>query len=404
LRNRNITDEEIEEQLGLAPWIAVNHVLTLANFPYRVTAPEEFYVNMRYELMLEDAQEVRVKPSGLSSGERTILGMALLLYNKEERNIHPKLFLLDEPDAYLHPAMVQEFYRVMQEGFVGELGCRVITTTHRPDTITLVPEGSLFELSVQNGKRVLSAKSRTAAIASISANLIAVLPNTRCVLVEDQNDAEFYQTALSILISEYHQEYQPAPVFHPASTNKTSGGKTVVESWVTRLSNSGLQPLVQGLIDGDAGNAPSSGIHVLSRYSIENFLLDPIVVFASLLDNFPQDAAQISGTTLGAGDEWKLRQESSEALQSIADKILAPVETILPNPGTARIPVQFMSSQTLQYPEWLLHSRGHDLQGKFNEAYGASRDICSKRSLKHAFERLRMVPLELHDIFTSISQ
>lgn len=400
LRDRNIADQEVEQQLGRAPWDVVNELLGATGLKHRIAPPADDALDASYELKMIGPAGNPVAVEDLSSGEKTLLGLALMLYNSRENGIIPKLVLLDEPDAHLHPAMIRGFFQAIRTVLVREFSCRIIATTHRPDTIVLTPEDKLYEVYPQ-GKRVRAVTKKSDAIARLSANFIAVLPNTRCVLVEDEDDAEFFNTVLSILIADYEADFRPMPVFQPASTGKGKqkipGGKTVVRTWVKRLGSSGLAPLVHGIIDRDASNPGGPNIHVLKRYSIESYLCDPIVVFASLTD--AGAAPTIPELAFSPGDEWKIRELEPAMLQRIADVILQPIKERLTKPARGKTRVSYLTGQTLKVPKWLVKTRGHDLAYAFYEEYG---DSASQRLLMHAFTRLRLIPVELRELFNAI--
>ena len=97
----------------------------------------------------------------------------------------------------------------------------------------------IFEV-FPDGERIRPCTSRADVISRLSANLLAVLPNTRCVLVEDEDDAAFYRVATAIIAQSGSISLQPLPIFQPACAGsgrtKESGGKTVVANWVEKLN------------------------------------------------------------------------------------------------------------------------------------------------------------------------
>jgi hypothetical protein len=121
---------------------------------------------------------------------------------------------------------------------------RVIMTTHSPSTIALAPEGSIFEMS-RTSPRIRPSPGKYHTIGLLTAGLVVVSPNTRFVLVEDQDDVEFYDVIRNILTdygpSRDDKAIAPTPtlVFLPASvgkgSGKVSGGKSVVKQWVEKF-------------------------------------------------------------------------------------------------------------------------------------------------------------------------
>src|SRR5262249_45637721 len=157
----------------------------------------------------------------------------------------------------------------------------------------LAPEGCVFEMS-RTAPRIRLSPSKSHTIGLLTAGLVVVSANSRFVLVEDEADVEFFNAVRDILTdygpSRDPEPISPAPslVFLPASvgrgTAKISGGKSVVAQWVEKFNAPPLDGYIKGAIDGDAGNTPTPRVPVLGRYSIDNYFLDPLVVYGLLVD------------------------------------------------------------------------------------------------------------------------
>jgi len=403
LRATGRSESEIDKELGDPPWRVLNELLSVSGLPYRLTTPEDLDIRLPFELRLEDTSRgVKVDFGELSRGETAIVSLYLWLYTSREHNFLPRLVLLDEPDAHLHPAMVRGFLDALHGVLVKKHGCQVIMTTHRPDTVAVSPPGTLFEMFRDN-PRIVHAASKEATLGRLCASLFTVIPGARSVIVEDTDDVQFYNLALRTLRE--LDLFPPAitPVFIPASTgegeSKISGGASKVSAWVEKLQACNLGKLVQGLIDKDQKNAASDHVHVLSRYSIENYLVDPLVVFAALVD--AGQAPDISpAQTVRRGDEASLGSRLASELQPIVEAILALVEPqVLKMPGAipGRVEISFTSGLKLQYPQWLLNMRGKDLLQRFHAERGVTH-----KSLLSALERVHMVPNDLVEVLRKL--
>jgi hypothetical protein len=131
--------------LGPAPWDVVNESLKIAGFQYEVVNPTTVGLLDHYNLTLKDKTSgTEVGPMDLSSGEKVLLQLVLWLFSSSKDGVFPKLLLLDEPDAHLHPSMTVQFLDVIAEVLVRKHGVRVIMTTHSPSTVALAPEHSYF--------------------------------------------------------------------------------------------------------------------------------------------------------------------------------------------------------------------------------------------------------------------
>jgi energy-coupling factor transporter ATP-binding protein EcfA2 len=278
--------------LGPAPWEVVNDALAVAGFPYEVVSPTTVGLTEQYELMMkEKATGKEIRPSDLSSGEQILLQLTLWLFSSGKEGVFPKLLLLDEPDAHLHPSMTVQFLDVISEVLVRKHGVRVIMTTHSPSTVALAPEGAVFEME-RGRATVESVEDRAAMVSVLTAGLVTVSRATRFCFVEDEDDVSFYNAILEILTDAgpskdpHALRRIPSLVFIAASVGrgvgKISGGKSIVEKWIEKLDNPPLTTTFLGVLDRDVGNQPSSRIKVISRYSFENYLLDPVNVFGLL--------------------------------------------------------------------------------------------------------------------------
>jgi hypothetical protein len=147
---------EIEKTIGPAPWNVLNEILTVAEFPYRVEAPTSSLLDI-YHIQMNESGRM-ISPRDLSSGEKVILQLALWMYNSRHHDRFPRLLLLDEPDAHLHPSMTRQFIDVIQEVLVNRYKVRVILTTHSPSTVALAPEGAVFEMTRGSSTIVASKK------------------------------------------------------------------------------------------------------------------------------------------------------------------------------------------------------------------------------------------------------
>lgn len=396
--------------LGPAPWDVVNDALQVAGFPYEVTSPVTVGLTEQYDLMMKDkVSKKQIRPSDLSSGEQVLLQLTLWLFSSGKKGAFPKLLLLDEPDAHLHPSMTVQFLDVISEVLVRKHGVRVMMTTHSPSTVALAPEGSVFEM--ERGRvEVQPVIDRAATISVLTAGLVTVSRATRFCFVEDESDVAFYNAVLDILTDAGPSKdpcairETPSLVFVAASVgrgvDKVSGGKTIVEKWVDKLDAPPLTTTFLGVLDRDDGNQPSARIKVIGRYSYENYLLDPLNVFGLLLEN--GTAPAVSGIAISSGDEHNLRTLAGTALQAIVDVITSRVESLNPSLATvSRVKVDYTRGVKVEVPGWVIYHRGHDLLQMYQAAWGTPSLISALR-LVRSLRRVRLIPCELAALYIDL--
>lgn len=407
LQAQKETEEKIKRAIGEKPWVVLREIIRESKLPFDVNDPSSnglrdgFQLKLTHQILNEE-----INFTDLSSGEKVLISLVFYLYNSQEKQVFPKLLLLDEPDAHLHPSMSHQFLNVIKNVLVDKFGVQVIMTTHSPSTVVLAPNDSIYEMS-RVEPRIRKSPSKNHSVSLLTAGLVYVGEGTKYFLVEDNDDVSFYSFVYNQLTTENQIDTSVPLVFIPASTKEKSGGKDVVQNWVNKLQDSGLVYIVQGLIDADSGNTVSNGVYKIDRYSIENYLADPILVYAALIDK--EKNPVIQGLQLSVGEEYKLKSLSVDALQKVADSIISIIEPELkkyfpdfdPANETVRVEIPFVGGTTLMYPKWLLNRRGKTI---LNEVYNDifTSPIINSTTLFKALRKINMFPKELADKLTEI--
>lgn len=325
------------------------------------------------------------------------------MFNAGKKQRLPKLLIMDEPDAHLHPSAIRDFINVIERVLVGKHGVRVLMSTHSPTTVSFSPEYSLFEMS-KSPPQIKPLSSKEHGIALLTDGLVTVKPNMKYVLVEDKDDAVYFSAIFAALRSNGFLSPDVGVIFIPSSNASagTSGGSSVVKSWVDKFLDEGVFDIFQGLIDKDNGNEASQNVLVLERYSIENYLLDPVLLFSSILHEDMEYSIQ--GIDVSHKDEYKLGNLTQPEFQTVADHILSevrPTLTGLANNANDLVEVEFVSGFRLQYPRWLLEKRGHDLYAKFQFKFGKAANM---DNLIKALVRHEIIPTDLLQLLNEIQK
>ncbi|MBK8999583.1 MAG: AAA family ATPase [Myxococcales bacterium] len=364
LRLKGRSESEIRQELGPAPWEVANEILGDSSIPYRLTTPEALGVREPYLLqVVADDTGAIIGPHLLSDGEKVLFNLIVSLFTFREYGLLPKVLLLDEPDAHLHTEQIGPFLGILRDTLVRKHGCRVLMTTHRPDTLVQLGPDELFEMRRTGSPRLVPCESPSNIVGRMAAQTVDVLLGVRCVLVEDEADISFYEVVRDALRALGRLKHVPTLAFRTPSVgagkNKTGAGCTVVEASVTHLRSAGLT-MVRGLVDGDGhATSPPEGVHRLPRHSIENYLFDPLNIYARLVEK--REAPHIADVpSLLPGDEHRLHQLPDTTLQSIVDHVAAMFEPDLI--VGAKRPAVLATGQTVSLPAWAFERRGHDLQ------------------------------------------
>jgi hypothetical protein len=202
----------------------------------------------RVNVVAENGQSFGLE--ALSSGEKQIL----LMLGEIQRHLRPGgLLLIDEPEIHLHPRWQRLLVRALTE-LCTSANAQLILTTHSEEIASAVFEHELILLDCD---LCSGARCMTAAL------------TVRTVYVEGDDD-------LAVLTR-----------WFPAAQFKKAGGKEEVRRRVEQSDR------VYGVLDRDfatdaqvaAGIVPDSRLVILSRYCIENYLLEPDIITAALMQH-----------------------------------------------------------------------------------------------------------------------
>ncbi len=374
---QHLNDAEFQQKHMMPPWDFVNETLQRAALPFLINEPDKFENIVFTPKLTKTTTGDEIQFADLSSGEKIIMSFALCLYYAGEgRQIttYPKLLLLDEVDAPLHPSMCRHFITTVTETLVKKLGVNVIATTHSPSTVALAPEDSIHVMRV--GEPGIHKTSKAEALNLLTVGVPTLSLNydgRRQVFVESPNDTEIYSALYEMLrpqlASERSLTFISAGSINPNSGTHTNTGCDRVISIVNSLSQNGNNT-VFGLLDWDMKNSSNLRIHLLAegkRYALENCIFDPLAMIALLLHT-PESKRHVA--TLGlpenatflsfANMEWASLQTSVDAL---AEKIVGAVG------NDSCDSVKYLSGHSLTVPRAYLHMQGHLLEEKIVSAF-----------------------------------
>ncbi|HNB43671.1 MAG TPA: AAA family ATPase [Burkholderiaceae bacterium] len=391
-----LDENSFREKFGEPPWNVINHILAVIfDGKFYFPPPGNLKsVTYDHQTPLMEKGDRRVNPSDLSSGEKTLLWLALSLFNAQysERDllVAPKLLLLDEIDAFLHPKMVEKMYEVFKE-FHKSFGTIFWVITHSPTTAALAPVDILYLVEPTG----ISRTDKDGAIAELldGVSQIAIRPeNRRSVYVESHYDAKILQPLYDFLrkrsnvldpkisvnfipsgskVSEPHIASMAKKYFgnidetllnNFVSAVNGSGSCSQVYSSVEFLNQGDSDLGVKGLVDWDASNKSTEFVSVLGEgyaYSIENVILDPACV---LLQLHLIDAKKYSLIARAGVDvTWAEWLAKPELLQAAIDHFLSE---ILDSVNDRNAEILYVSGISLKSDVRYLQMRGHDLEDR----------------------------------------
>jgi len=362
-----LSSEEFIEQYGEAPWTFVNSILEIANLDFRINQPGKYYEDRPYEpVLIDQIRGTQVKFGDLSSGERILMSFALCLYYAEDRRQlvdYPKVLLFDEIDAPLHPSMTQSLLHTIQEVLVNRHGIKVIMTTHSPSTVALAPEASVYAMYKTDIQRLQkTTKDKALAILTTGVPTLSIdYNNRRQVFVESQYDVQFYEIIYNKLKN--YLIYPEISINFISSGVSGQGNCDQVEEVVNRLYECGNRT-VYGIIDWDKKNDGNERVKVLGhgkRYSIENYILDPLLLGAFLIREKWIERDEIG---FNSNETYvDIAKFDNARLQVVANFIVSKVKKKSPPTSEENnIPCEYVGGQVISLPSWFLQIQGHRLE------------------------------------------
>lgn len=365
-----LDEYEFVQTYGRPPWEFVNSILELNEFDFRIDYPRPSDDGSYEPKLTKLSKSVEMRFSDLSSGERVLMSFALCLYNSfEKRHVRkfPKLLLLDEVDAPLHPSMVKFLLRTIEDTIVRENNVAVILTTHKPTTVGLAADSAIYLMNPSGPALQKTTKSKALAVLTDGIPTMSFsFDGRRQVFVESPLDAQIYDR----LYQTYKKELSDERSLNFISVGSTDArgqdrdaGCAQVHRLVNQLSSSGNKSVL-GLIDWDGKNVGTSRIHVLchgERNGLENLILDPVLVIATLAHYNIEEARKIG--VLDADDRFtSLSDRDQSAWQRSVDALNARV---IGESGKALIPVEYLNKMVLYIDnDWLIMD-DHKLEEKF---------------------------------------
>lgn len=202
-----LSEKEFVDAHGQKPWDLISKVLdAFGSLKYKITDPESLDLSRddKFKLQLIDKENGNIIDfNALSSGEKVLMALVASIYKGSSDHYFPKLLLLDEIDASLHPSMVQNLLDVVTDVFVNN-GTKVILVTHSPTTIALSAEESVYVMKT-SGKKRITKKSKSEALSLLTEgyatleeglSLVDQIAKNDFVIITEGNNVSYIKKAL----------------------------------------------------------------------------------------------------------------------------------------------------------------------------------------------------------------
>jgi energy-coupling factor transporter ATP-binding protein EcfA2 len=140
------TDEKFQKEFGEFPWVFMDKIFDSYRegqfeFKYKTKRPSELANQDLKPQIINTETNENVDFEDLSSGEKILMALTLFLYQAERSSRFPKVLLLDEIDAPLHPSMCKNLISTLKENIVAK-ETKIILATHNSSTVAHCDEAS----------------------------------------------------------------------------------------------------------------------------------------------------------------------------------------------------------------------------------------------------------------------
>lgn len=359
-----LTDDEFCKKYGNPPWDFLNDILQAAGLSFRINKPHDFEDRPYEPILTDTVTDAKVKFNDLSSGERILMSFALCLYytkDAESKINYPVILLFDEIDAPLHPSMTKSLLDTIQNVLISERKIKVVMTTHSPSTVALAPDESVYVMTKDGASR-LRKTSKDVALSLLMSGVPSIsisYENRRQVFVESHLDVVYYDFILKKLRAKIHPAVSLSFI---ASSKSKIGGCAHVKDIVSQLAVHGSST-IRGLVDWDTRNEPDANVVVLgygARYSIENYILDPLLIAMLLFQDKSVDRETLGMEEHeGSADVLKM---PNERLQVLVNYVVNVAMADAVDASMDPVKCEYANGRAVQIPKGYLLMQGHSLE------------------------------------------
>lgn len=364
-----LNDEEFTLKYGGPPWDRVNSILEKLSLPYKVNDPMGTTRETTFSFkLIHRLSNSEINTNELSTGEKTLMSLALAMYNFTEGGDRPEIIILDEPDASLHPSMSKIMLEIIDEEIVKKQGIPVIISTHSLSTIACAPANSLYKISShQKRPEPCNLQDSTRILSYGIPNLRVSNERRRQVFVEHSYDVIYLESLFDIVSRK--KNFLTTPQFLPPHNLSGSNCAAVLD--ITKNLRDKGNTQIYGLIDWDLVNNAEQQIIILGmgrRYSIENYIFEPHFLGLYLIYKKFINPADFGLDDCNSYLEVceKIR-ENTQTLQAIVDSVEAEISWDSKNNSESES--QLIDGYTINIRSEIFTIQGHEYETLCKKAW-----------------------------------
>lgn len=292
-----LTSEELKQKFGESPIKILNDVLNEYDVNGYEFMGSDLVLDVKKGMEYQDVDVYLYNKSGgfktdldsLSSGEKTLIALAFSIFKLKQEKILVNVLLMDELDSALHPSMSKRLVNVLNNYFYKTLKIKIIISSHSPSTIAFSPDDSLYIIKKDKSSQLIHNVSKDEALKELTIGVPSFsinYENRKQVFVESKYDVEYYNALYNIFKNNLNKDIS-LNFIASGDVRKNSSGQgisscDVVKEVTKTLRNAGNNS-IYGIIDWDLAKSKDDNPYVItlgfeSRYSIENYILDPLFI------------------------------------------------------------------------------------------------------------------------------
>jgi energy-coupling factor transporter ATP-binding protein EcfA2 len=342
------------------------------------------------------------------------MSLASCVYYSNDRRqlaLLPKMILLDEVDAPLHPSMSKNLINTIQKTLVASYGMKTILTTHSPSTIAMAPEEAVYVMRADAPGLHKCSRADALNILTVGVPTLAIsYDGRRQVFVESPADAKTYEAIYKLVKPRISSERSLE--FVATGTRSSTGadrntGCDVVRRVVADLAAAGNQS-VFGLIDWDGHHSSTQRVAVLAegkRNGLENLIFDPLVVALLICREF-----SVQKEIIGVPGETSFISFSRWDPAKTQVVVTRICELVLRETATETAIVEYLGGLTLRVDARYLTTDDHSLEGLLVAAFPFLQEV-SKQQAGRLMQRIiatvltdvpNAIPIELFNVMRDV--
>lgn len=352
-KNEIVTNRNIPNYiLSFKPvWDEYNEEFIKVGFPYQfIDHGLEALTSNILPKIKKDKGVDSISLTDLSSGEQIIFTFISYLIENKSYDLRPEIMLLDEADALLNPSILKNYLEILKN-ISSAYNIKIIMTSHSPNTFALLEENDVYWMNFFGSTHRIVKKSKSDILDLLCEGLVVVSDNTKFIYLEGETDNQPYTDFANLL---GYNNF----IFDSLKGVKENQNRDSVIEFCKFFDKFEIKNKF-GIVDLDnnplADAQKSHSLFQLDRYTIENYLYDPIWIYAYYCRK--KDFNKLLNLSfLHPSNHHEISKLSNEQIQEISNMIF---NTVLSEVDKSQIvEIQYVNDIKITVPIGFVRDKG----------------------------------------------